>query len=168
MAYVDWEQQEFAIAAALSVDRAMSAAYTSGDPYLAFAKQAGAVPPDATKASHKQQRDQFKVCALAVQYGMAERSLAQARKRDRGTSARTATVAPANLSDVLALEPSGCRSCDVARLVANGVRLAGTRRAGRQSAEPRQFPDASQWRRNAAAGVLSGNGTRDSRLRPRA
>ncbi len=56
----------------------MMQAYRSGDPYLAFAKQAGAVPADATKATHKQQRDQFKVCALAVQYGMAERSLAQA------------------------------------------------------------------------------------------
>jgi hypothetical protein len=76
VAYVDWEQQEFGIAAALSGDRAMQAAYASGDPYLAFAKQAGAVPADATKASHKAQRDQFKVCALAVQYGMAERSLA--------------------------------------------------------------------------------------------
>ena len=80
----------------------------------------------------------------AIRHGRAIPSTSA--KRDRGTTARTATVAPANLSDVLALEPSGCRSCDVARLVANGVRLAGTRRAGRQSAEPRQFPDASQWR----------------------
>jgi hypothetical protein len=40
-------------------------AYASGDPYLAFAKQAGAVPPDATKHSHKAARDQFKACASA-------------------------------------------------------------------------------------------------------
>lgn len=78
IAYVDWEQQEFGIAAALSGDVAMQVAYASGDPYLAFAKQAGAVPQDATKATHKDQRDQFKICALAVQYGMGERSLAQA------------------------------------------------------------------------------------------
>ena len=52
VAYVDWSQQEFAIAAALSGDRAMMDAYASGDPYLAFAKQAGAVPADATKQSH--------------------------------------------------------------------------------------------------------------------
>ena len=32
--------------------RAMQAAYLSGDPYLEFAKQAGAVPADATKQSH--------------------------------------------------------------------------------------------------------------------
>ena len=76
LAYIDWSQQEFAIAAALSGDTAMMEAYTSGDPYLTFAKQAGAVPADATKQSHPNERGQFKVCALAVQYGMGERSLA--------------------------------------------------------------------------------------------
>ena len=55
----------------------MQAAYTSGDPYLTFAKQARAVPPDATKKSHPQERERFKVCALAVQYGMGSRSLVQ-------------------------------------------------------------------------------------------
>jgi len=76
VAYVDWSQQEFGIAAALSGDTAMMAAYESGDPYLAFAKQASAVPQDATKETHGQQRSQFKVCALAVQYGMGSKSLA--------------------------------------------------------------------------------------------
>lgn len=76
VAYVDYEQQEFGIAAALSGDKAMIYAYTSGDPYLTFAKQAGAVPSDATKATHEAERGQFKVCSLAVQYGMGERSLA--------------------------------------------------------------------------------------------
>ena len=76
LAYIDWKQQEFGIAAALSGDPLMMSAYSSGDPYLAFAKQAGAVPPDATKASHKAQREQFKACVLAVQYGMGEESLA--------------------------------------------------------------------------------------------
>ena len=76
VAYIDWEQQEFGIAAALSGDANMQAAYHSGDPYLAFAKQAGAAPPDATKATHKAVREQFKACVLAVQYGMQEESLA--------------------------------------------------------------------------------------------
>ncbi len=76
VAYVDWEQQEFGIAAALSGDKAMLAAYASGDPYLEFAKQAGAVPADATKQSHHGERERFKICSLATQYGMAERSLA--------------------------------------------------------------------------------------------
>ena len=76
VAYIDWSQQEFGIAAALSRDANMLAAYESGDPYLAFAKQAGAVPPDATKQSHSAQRDLFKACVLAVQYGMGPDALA--------------------------------------------------------------------------------------------
>jgi DNA polymerase-1 len=77
IAYIDWSQQEFGIAAALSGDPAMKAAYQSGDPYLEFAKQAGAVPQDATKENHKAERNQFKACVLAVQYGMGAESLAQ-------------------------------------------------------------------------------------------
>ena len=52
------------------------AAYKSGDPYLAFAKQAGAVPPDGTKKTHEKERDLFKTCVLGVQYGMGEELLA--------------------------------------------------------------------------------------------
>jgi hypothetical protein len=76
IAYVDYSQQEFGIGAALSGDRTMMDAYTSGDPYLMFAKQAKAVPNDATKESHGRERELFKICALAVQYGMGEASLA--------------------------------------------------------------------------------------------
>jgi hypothetical protein len=76
LAYIDWSQQEFGIAAALSGDQAMQAAYRSGDPYLAFAKQSGAVPPDGTKQSHGPTRELFKQCVLAVQYGMQDQSLA--------------------------------------------------------------------------------------------
>ena len=76
LAYVDWSQQEFGIAAALSGDTAMMEAYRSGDPYLAFAIQAGAVPKTATKKTHEEEREQFKACVLAVQYGMGEASLA--------------------------------------------------------------------------------------------
>lgn len=75
LAYIDWSQQEFGIAAALSGDEKMLLAYSSGDPYLAFAKQAGAVPPEATKKTHGSVRDQFKACVLAVQYGMGADSL---------------------------------------------------------------------------------------------
>jgi len=76
LAYIDWSQQEFGIAAALSRDQKMMDAYISGDPYLAFAKQAGAVPMGATRHSHKAEREQFKACVLAVQYGMGAESLA--------------------------------------------------------------------------------------------
>jgi DNA polymerase family A len=74
--YIDWSQQEFGIAAALSGDAAMMDAYHSGDPYLAFAKQANAVPQRATKLSHAAEREQFKACVLAVQYGMGSDALA--------------------------------------------------------------------------------------------
>ncbi len=77
VAYVDWSQQEFGIAAALSGDANKQAAYASGDPYLAFAKQAGAAPEEATKATHSQVRELYKTCALGVQFGMGAESLAQ-------------------------------------------------------------------------------------------
>ncbi len=77
LAYIDYSQQEFGIAAALSGDEAMMEAYQSGDPYLAFAKQAGAVPKDATKETHRSEREQFKACVLAVQYGMGAKSLSE-------------------------------------------------------------------------------------------
>jgi DNA polymerase family A len=67
LSYLDWSQQEFAIAARLSGDEAMQEAYLSGDPYLAFARQAGA---------GADQRELFKQCVLATQYGMTAPSLA--------------------------------------------------------------------------------------------
>ncbi len=75
LAYLDWKQQEFGIAAALSGDQNMIEAYRSGDPYMAFALQAGAVPVGATQLTHEAERDQFKACVLAVQYGMGAHSL---------------------------------------------------------------------------------------------
>jgi DNA polymerase I-like protein with 3'-5' exonuclease and polymerase domains len=56
--YFDYSGEEIAIAAGLSGDQAMQKAY-----------QAGAVPADATKESHGFERSQYKVVALAVQYG---------------------------------------------------------------------------------------------------
>jgi hypothetical protein len=77
VAYIDYSQQELAIAAALSGDRKMQAAYESGDFYLTFAKMANAVPADATKDSHAAERDQFKVVALGVLYGLSADGLAR-------------------------------------------------------------------------------------------
>jgi DNA polymerase I-like protein with 3'-5' exonuclease and polymerase domains len=54
----------------------MTQAYRSGDPYLEFARQAGAVPNGATKRTHGAVRDQFKACVLGVQYAMGAESLA--------------------------------------------------------------------------------------------
>src|SRR5262249_16992906 len=76
VAYIDWQQQEFGIAAALSGDENMIAAYRTGDPYLAFAKLAGAVPPDATKDTHPVEPELYKQRILGVQYGMEAEGLA--------------------------------------------------------------------------------------------
>jgi len=75
LAYMDWEQQEFGIAAALSNDSNMRKAYESGDPYLEFAKQTGFIPADGTKETHRETRELFKKCALGVLYGMGIKSM---------------------------------------------------------------------------------------------
>lgn len=77
VAYADWSQQELGIAAALSEDPRMMDAYRSGDFYLTFAKMAGAVPADATKATHGRERDRFKTVALGVLYGLSADGLAR-------------------------------------------------------------------------------------------
>ena len=77
LAYIDFSSQEIAIAAALSGDAAMMRAYESGDPYLAFAIDAGLAPAGATKATHKAVRDRCKALVLGTLYGMREKTLAR-------------------------------------------------------------------------------------------
>jgi hypothetical protein len=87
LAYVDWSQQEFGIAAALSGDTAMQSAYLSGDPYLSFAKLAGALSLDAVRSDDTDPiRELFKQCVLGVQYGMGEESLAVRTKTSNLTA----------------------------------------------------------------------------------
>jgi hypothetical protein len=76
VAYIDWSQQEFGGQAALSGDRKMLAAYDSGQPYVDLAIQAGMAPANATKKTHKPLHEMFKRCALGINYGMGETSLA--------------------------------------------------------------------------------------------
>jgi hypothetical protein len=76
LAYVDWASQEYAVGAVLSGDSDMVADYVAGDPYLAFAKRIGTVPENATKQSHRAERDVIKSVILGTQYGMGEKSLA--------------------------------------------------------------------------------------------
>ena len=71
LAYLDFSSQEIAIAACLSGDEALWQAYTSGDPYIQFAIDAGLAPVGATKESHKAERNACKVIMLGVQYGMS-------------------------------------------------------------------------------------------------
>jgi DNA polymerase-1 len=76
LAHIDYKTQEFAIIAALSGDKAMQAAYKSGDVYITFGKQSGKLPADATAESHEAERQLFKQCVLGIGYGMEERTLA--------------------------------------------------------------------------------------------
>jgi hypothetical protein len=76
LVYADYEQQEFAIAGVLSGDRAMLAAYESGDPYLHFGVMAGLIPRGGTKAEYPAERTLAKTALLAIQYGMKPASLA--------------------------------------------------------------------------------------------
>ena len=64
------------IAAKLSGDAKMLAAYASGDPYITFGKQCGRLPPDATKATHPDTRQMLKQCVLGILYGMGAKTLA--------------------------------------------------------------------------------------------
>ena len=78
LAYCDWSSQEIAIAAALSQDEIMWDAYASGDPYIAFAIQAGLAPEGATKVTHKEIRNKCKSVVLGTNYGMTAHGVAQA------------------------------------------------------------------------------------------
>lgn len=81
---IDWASQEFALAAVESGDPSMMAAYSSGDPYLYFAKKAGAVPPNGTKAEYHVERNLFKSTTLGLQYGMGSEKLAVKLSIDTG------------------------------------------------------------------------------------
>jgi len=76
LCYIDWVQQEYGTAAALSGDPAKIKAYNSTDSYLWLAKEIGAVPPDATKETHELEREIYKQCTLGTQYEMQAASLA--------------------------------------------------------------------------------------------
>ena len=69
MVNFDYRSQEVAIAAYLSGDPNMMAAVEQSDPYIQIAKMNNAVPKDATKASHKEQRNLYKTTTLAALYG---------------------------------------------------------------------------------------------------
>jgi hypothetical protein len=88
IAYIDWSNQEFAIGAYLSGDPVMIRAYESGDPYVHFAKFAGAIPqnaiPPGTTPTEAAQvffeawddtRSLYKTCVLSTQYFIGAQSL---------------------------------------------------------------------------------------------
>jgi hypothetical protein len=75
--YPDWSGQEYGIGAALSGDEAMIADYQTGEPYLAFAKHLRMVPADATKKTHPEVRESFKVAlGLGAMFGAGAQTVA--------------------------------------------------------------------------------------------
>lgn len=77
IAYIDYSQQEIAIAGVLSGDTNLITDYKTGDPYLSFAKKAGAIPPEGTKETHGEIREIYKRCMLALNYGMSTETFAK-------------------------------------------------------------------------------------------
>jgi DNA polymerase I-like protein with 3'-5' exonuclease and polymerase domains len=82
--YLDWRTQEVGVAAALSGDPALIAAYRGGDIYHALALMLG-FTDDPDPAHWKQTspdiRNRMKVLQLAISYGMGVRSLARGLDR---------------------------------------------------------------------------------------
>jgi hypothetical protein len=73
LAYIDWQQQEFGIAAALSGDPLMKAAYASGDPYLAFAKQVAPFRKMQRRPAIKPSASSIKRACLRCSTGWVQR-----------------------------------------------------------------------------------------------
>lgn len=76
MGSIDFASQEFLLAALMSKDKAMIEAYQSGDVYLAFGKAISYIPQEATKKSHKAERDNCKAVVLGLSYDMSKYGLA--------------------------------------------------------------------------------------------
>ena len=74
--YCDWTSQEYGVAAYLSQDKNMMAAYESECPYLFFGKKMKRIPQDATKQTHSRERAIYKRISLAMNYGQGAKSLA--------------------------------------------------------------------------------------------
>lgn len=78
----DFSQQEVYVGAALSGDSNLMQAYLAGDVYLEFGKQAGMIPANGTKKSHKFERQLCKSTELGLQYGMGKEKLRTKLKLD--------------------------------------------------------------------------------------
>jgi DNA polymerase-1 len=76
VAYIDWSSMEFQVAAALSGCQPMLELYATGSPYVEFAKKFDEAPESATKQSHANVHERYKVGCLGAQYGMQATTLA--------------------------------------------------------------------------------------------
>jgi hypothetical protein len=76
VAYLDYRNQEFHIAGALSGDTQLLSMLAAPDPYIGFAIMAGLAPAGATKQTHPQIRAVCKVLLLGTNYGMGAETFA--------------------------------------------------------------------------------------------
>jgi DNA polymerase family A len=82
--YLDWRTQEVAIAAALSGDPALQAAYRAGDVYHVLARDSGLTSdsdPKHWKDTDPSTRQRMKALQLGINYGMGVPSLAKGLDR---------------------------------------------------------------------------------------
>jgi DNA polymerase I len=77
VAYIDYSSMEFQIAAVLSECQQMLDLYATGSPYVEYAKRFDAAPQSATKKSHPEVHEIYKVALLGAQYGMQMETLAR-------------------------------------------------------------------------------------------
>jgi len=88
--YLDWKAQEVGIAAALSGDKTLQAAYQK-DVYYALARMCGLTSdpdPKHWKDDNKQMRNRMKALQLGINYGMGVSSLARGLDRHSLVAAR--------------------------------------------------------------------------------
>ena len=177
VAYIDYSAMEFLIAAVLSdghcgPDNPMLDAYNSGDPYLAFAKRVGAVPRDATKKSHAEVRDRYKVVLLATQYGMQAETLAARAGVSTLRGARDARPASRGVRAILAVvrRLAAARAADRRDAHGDGLDLSHRHHraqraldpqlAGAIDAAPTFCGSPASWRRGTASGCWRRSTTR--------
>src|SRR5262249_16778267 len=134
--------------------------YLSGDPYLAFAKQAKAAPENATKQTHGPTRELFKQCVLAVQYGMEHESLAAQIGQPPIVARDLLRAHRETYRDFWRWSDAVVDHRDADGCAAHRVRLAHSRRRESKSPHAAQLPHAGQRRRDVTVGVLLGDGTR--------
>jgi len=80
LVYLDYKSQEPAIMGYLSGDQNKIKAYQSGDIYIHTAKLFNMVPENATKQSHPEERQIFKVIDLANNFGQGPGAVAKSLK----------------------------------------------------------------------------------------
>ena len=126
VAYIDFNQQEFAVAAVLSDDRAMQHAYLTADPYLEFAKTGrSSASGMRLRKTHSVVRDLYKTCCLAVMYGMHAKSLALRIGKSEIEGTETSSTSSESIPEILGVVGADRRSYAADRPLRYEFRMVG-------------------------------------------